>query len=149
MAIAKLKNYSNNCFEIFLYKTSFVIFILIEKIKTCFFKMCIIENRYLIKKKPNNKFLLCAPEILKFTLYIISGDKRKPLPILRGLNYKEEEEKVMSENIPAQNLGGPRAVKAEDTSDVTPVIAGSVLGAVVLIGIVVVLLFIYFKRRYT
>lgn len=101
------------------------------------------------KKKTNNKFLLCAPEILKFTLYIISGDKRKPLPILRGINYKEEEEKVMSENIPAQNLGGPRAVKAEDTSDVTPVIAGSVLGAVVLIGIVVVLLFIYFKRRYT
>lgn len=149
MAIAKLKNYSNNWFEIFRYKTSFVIFILIEKIKTCFFKMCIIENRYLIKKKTNNKFLLCAPEILKFTLYIISGDKRKPLPILRGLNYKEEEEKVMSENIPAQNLGGPRGVKAEDTSDVTPVIAGSVLGAVVLIGIVVVLLFIYFKRRYT
>lgn len=51
MAIAKLKNYSNDCFEIFLYNTSFVIFILIEKIKTCFFKMCIIENRYLIKKK--------------------------------------------------------------------------------------------------
>ncbi|XP_052719172.1 low-density lipoprotein receptor-related protein 4-like [Crassostrea angulata] len=80
----------------------------------------------------------------KFTC--TQGDKRKPLTILRGLSYREEE--VVSENnIPVQNLGGPRAVKAEDTSDATPVIAGSVLGAVVLIGIVVVLLFIYFKRR--
>lgn len=84
---------------------------------------------------------------MNFTFYINLGDKRKPLTILRGLSYREEE--VVSENnIPVQNLGGPRAVKAEDTSDATPVIAGSVLGAVVLIGIVVVLLFIYFKRRY-
>lgn len=128
---------------IFFKKT--VIFIFIEKIWTFFFFLNVFKVNCNLNKE--TEFLLCAPDILNFTFYINLGDKRKPLPILRGLSYREEG--VVSENnIPVQNLGGPRAVKAEDTSYATPVIAGSVLGTVVLIGIVVVLLFIYFKRRY-
>lgn len=145
LAIANLTNYTFNCFEFFLSKKT-VIFISIEKIWTCFFQKCVYRKINCNLKKQIS-FMCTWYDILNFTFYINLGDKRKPLPILRGLSYREEE--VVSENnIPVQNLGGPRAVKAEDTSDATPVIAGSVLGAVVLIGIVVVLLFIYFKRRY-
>lgn len=64
--------------------------------------------------------------------------------ILRGLSYREEEV-VFENNIFVQNLGGFRVVKVEDIFDVMFVIVGFVLGVVVLIGIVVVFLFIYFK----
>lgn len=143
MVIANLTNYTFNWFEFFLRKLWFLF--LLRKSELFFFFLNVFKVNCNLNKE--TEFLLCAPDILNFTFYINLGDKRKPLPILRGLSYREEG--VVSENnIPVQNLGGPRAVKAEDTSYATPVIAGSVLGAVVLIGIVVVLLFIYFKRRY-
>ena len=63
---------------------------------------------------------------------------------LRGLD--DIESKTSGKN-PAMNLDGPQIVKSEKTSDLTPVIAGSVLGAVVLIGIGAVIAFLYFRRR--
>lgn len=74
----------------------------------------------------------------------ISGTKRKPLAYLRKINYLEPED---SENHLGPETDSPSARKVDEGSDKTPLIAGAVLGGVILIGIGLIIAFIYFKRR--
>ena len=81
---------------------------------------------------------------MNLNFIFFSGKKRKSLSSLRGLD--DNVSKTSGKNS-AMNLDGPQIVKSESTSDLTPVIAGSVLGAIVLIGIGAVIGFLYFRRR--
>nr|XP_022325254.1 low-density lipoprotein receptor-related protein 4-like [Crassostrea virginica] len=94
---------------------------------------------------PTGYVCACADGIeMKDQYTCLHGKKRKSLSSLRGLD--DIESKTSGKN-PAMNLDGPQIVKSENTSDLTPVIAGSVLGALVLIGIGAVIAFLYFRRR--